>query len=389
MNNPLMDLANEMTRRVVAGQDRDVILDWIAPALRNGNGGDDDGWEIRTAADALEIQPPLRYLVHQLIPMGSLGIVYGGPGSLKSMILADLAVCVAGGQRWLEPLDSDYAQPGATFGVEQASVLWIDFDNGKRRTTIRIGAMLRGHGLSADTPIHYVSMPMPQLDASKATEVHRLTALVQRNGYKLIIIDNLGLISGDVDENSAAIGKVLGNFRMLVETTGATVLIVHHQRKGGASTEGTRKGESLRGHSKIESALDLALLIERKTGEDAVSIIPTKIRDYMGNDLLGAHFTYQHVPDSSDLLSARFFSKAALTETETAASQLRSVIQDICRRQPGIVQTDLVTEVRDQLAASVGTAPGINKVRGTIKQMVDDGKLTANSTSGSYRYWMA
>jgi len=385
---PMLSIASEFFRRAMADQDRETIVSWLLPQLKN-DAFAEDGWTVRTAADALKPHPPLEYLVDQLLPRGTLGITYGGPGSLKSMILADLAVCVAGGIRWLEPLDSDLHQPGVSFNVSQAPVLWIDFDNGKRRTDIRIGAMLRGHGLDAHTPIHYVSMPMPHLDASNAAHMHRLTALVQRNGYRLVIIDNLGLISGDVDEDSAAIGKVLGHFRLLVEESGATMLSVHHQRKGGASTEGTRKGESLRGHSVIESALDLALLVERKPGEDAIAMIPTKVRDYMKDDILAAHFTYEHLPDSRDLWSARFYSKPAMTKEEAAALHLRTIILDICRQQPGIVQNDLVTEVRDRMAASDGTAPGINKVRGTIKQMVDDGVLRHDvKEHGRHQYWL-
>lgn len=388
MNSTLQTLPQDVQRLIAADWSPSDIRTWLNNKLNQVEEAQADEWLIRTAADALQPHPPLQYLVDQMLPLGALGIVYGGPGSLKSMVLADLAVCVAGGIRWLDPLDTDMGQPGVSLATTQAKVLWIDLDNGARRTDIRIGAMLRGHGLDQNTPIHYVSMPVPALDASNASIMSNLTKMVIRQEYQLILIDNLGLITGDVEENSAKMAHVMGRLRRLTEDTGATVLLIHHQRKSSGGNEGARKGETLRGHSSIEAALDLALLIERKPGEDAVAIIPTKVRDYMAHDIIGAHFTWEHAEEGRDLWSARFYSKPALKKEEQAMHDLRGVITAICRRQPGIAQNDLVTEVRDQLAAQTGSAPGINRVRGTIKQLVDDGKLRMNFASGQHQYWV-
>ena len=45
--------------------------------------------------------------------------------------------------------------------------------------------------------------PVPHLDASQTESIHNLALLIKSKGYKLIIVDNLGLITGDVEENSA------------------------------------------------------------------------------------------------------------------------------------------------------------------------------------------
>lgn len=41
-------------------------------------------WQRYTLADAYKPRPPRRYLVDGLLPVPSLSIVFGGPGSLKS-----------------------------------------------------------------------------------------------------------------------------------------------------------------------------------------------------------------------------------------------------------------------------------------------------------------
>lgn len=334
-------------------------------------------WKIRTLADAYQKRDPMLFLVDGLLPCPSLSIVYGGPGSLKSMILADLAICVASGSKWLDLLPSDQVQPGRVFNVTQCPVLWIDFDNGTRRTDERIDAFARTRNLPVDTPIHYVSMPTPWLDASMRPMVEELGKLVKSLGVKLIIVDNLGLVTGDTEENSAAMAQVMGNLRLLCEDTESAVVVVHHQRKSnGNGDHGIRKGETLRGHSSIEAAVDLALLIERKPGEDSIAIIPTKVRGYKIIDILGAFFTYTHVEGTYDLATARFFSIATETETERELNSVKDAIRTVIKEaKKPMIQKGIVDATRDRIAAQNRTAPGINRVRGVLKMMVDDGEL--------------
>lgn len=377
----------EFMRRMLAGQTLAELAAWI-DSVAKGAPVDNQlpGWNIRTAEHALEPKEPQRYLIDQVLPYPSLSIVYGGPGTLKSMLLADLCACIAGGIPFLEPLPG---QLGAPLQCTQAPVLWIDFDNGTRRTDIRIGAILRAHALGPETPFHYVSMPVPHLDAGDLRHVDTLIGMAQQRGYRLIVIDNLGLVTGDAEENSAGMANVMGNLRRLAESAEVAVILIHHQRKSSATSEanGIRKGETLRGHSSIEASLDLALLIERKPGEDTITILPTKVRDYLRFTSLGARFTFEHAPDTADLWAARFFGEENVSAQDADMQQLRATILDIVRTQPGITQKTLIDEVRDRMAVMAGAkAPGVNRVRGTLKQLSDDGRLREGGNGGTRTY---
>lgn len=345
-------------------------------------------WKLRSLTDAYAERPPLHYLVEGLLPCPSLAIVYGGPGSLKSMLLADLAVTIVAGARWLEPLPSSTSVPGVTFATSQAAVLWVDFDNGIRRTDERIAAFALARQLAIDAPIHYVSMPQPWLDASKATMMTELAELITTLDAKLIIIDNLGLITGDTEENSGEMAQVMGNLRWLCEETVSAVIVVHHQRKSsGTGDKGIRKGEMLRGHSSIEAALDLALLVERKEGEDAVAVIPTKVRGFKEYNIFGAHFTYDHRPGTKDLALGRFYSLAVSSKEDREVEAIQEGIKTVLRGTSSIGQSELVNAVRDSLAAIPGgTAPGINKVRGILKGMVDAKEVLADGSGRHVTY---
>lgn len=347
-------------------------------------------WKLRTLVDAYEERPPQKYLVDGLLPCPSLSIVYGGPGSLKSMLLADLAVCVVSGAQWLEPLPGETSANTVTLNTQQAAVLWVDFDNGTRRTDERIDAFARARQLPVDTPLHYVSMPQPWLDASQATMIGELAELVTEIHAQLIIIDNLGLITGSTEENSGEMAQVMGNLRWLCEATDSAVIVVHHQRKSsGAGDKGIRKGEMLRGHSSIEASLDLSLLVERKDGEDKIAIVPTKVRGFREHDLIGANFTYEHRAGTKELAAARFFANEVMSADERENIAIEANIKAVLRKGGQVGQGELVAEVRDALAALPGgKAPGVNKVRGTVKRMAEEGKIVEQGKGTKCSYML-
>lgn len=386
-------LGLELFKRELAGHTPQQLLEFLSAIIDNEDAAADAlaSWKIRGAADALAPHEPLRYLVDQLLPYPALAIVYGGPGSYKSMLLADLAVCVAGGKRWLEGLPEDSAPPGVTLATEAHPVLWIDMDNGPRRTAQRFGAILRAHELDESTPLYHVSMPAPAVDASSGSFMATLTEHIKAREYRLVIIDNLGLITGNVEENSAAMASVMGRLRSLAEDAECALIVVHHQRKSAAmgDANGIRKGESLRGHSSIEAALDLALLVERKLGSDSISIIPTKVRDFLPFVVIGARFAYDHFEGTRDLERARFYSTVTETPEQQAENYLRATILEEVKAAPGIGQRDLVSVVRDVIAArSDARNVGVNTVRGTIKKMVEDGVLKCTGSTQAYRFYL-
>ena len=260
-------------------------------------------WSFRTLTHARIIRPPTEYIVDKYLATHTLNILYGAPGSLKSMIALSLGLCVAGGLPWLPGLFG--GDQGAA--VIRSPVIWIDMDNGQRRTDERVDAMSKAMRLPDDAPFYYLSMPTPSLIATDIESMGMLHDEILRLGARMVVIDNLGLVTGTVEENSAEMAQVMKNFRWIAENTGAALLILHHQRKGGAN--GSRPGDALRGHSSIEAAIDLALHAVREANSNQVSLRSTKTR---GVDVPNAvmEFSYEHVAGTNDLSNAYFTSVA-------------------------------------------------------------------------------
>lgn len=346
-------------------------------------------WVPLTLADAYKNVEPTQFLIDGVLPIPSLSIIYGGPGSLKSMVLTDMALCVAAGKTWLDPLPGDANNiPGVTFTTHQAPAMWIDFDNGPRRTSERVGALGRGHNLPPDTPFQYLSLPSPWLDASDPTQVREVAKWAKHHKSKLIIIDNLSLISGDTDENSGQMSQVLSKLRWLSEETQSAVIIIHHQRKSsGTMANSAPKSETLRGHSSINAMLDMALLVERNGREDAVLITPTKVRDYQDFESFGALWTFEHVPGTKQLASGRFWSKPVANTEEAINIAIRAHIKNELRGKGWMAAKVIRDLVRDRMAAKPGgKAPGVNKVNGLMREMAEDGTIRRQGGTRDLEY---
>jgi AAA domain/DnaB-like helicase N terminal domain len=322
------------------------------------------GWHWRTLQAAYAPRPPRRYLAGGLLPLPSLAALFGPPGSLKTMLLMDLAVCISAGLPWLEPLPGE---AGSGRSGPAAPVLWLDCDNGLDRVERRFAALGRGHSAPATALLHYVSFPIPPFAAQEPAAVQTVVDAALGWCARLIVFDNLGTISGGADENSSDMIAVMSGLRRIAEDSGAAVVVIHHRNKTGGAR---RPGDALRGHTSIEAALDLALQVEREEGADTITIHTTKARD-AGVEPFSALWTLDR-DAAGELASARFFGlgrpeSQALSKPDQAALCIMTELRN------SMSQTDIIKMVSDQ--AGIGR----NTTLATLDKLVGQGKLTARA----------
>ncbi len=257
-----------------------------------------DPWRAFTLRDAFAPRAPLVWIVDNIISAGSLTIWFGSPGTLKSMLLTDLSVCVATGRHWLTTPDD----PQSGIATVPTPIMWLDFDNGERRTHERFAALARARKLNDAAPITYYSMPSPRLAAGDTDSIHSLLERIVGRDVGLLVIDNLGKISGGLDENSADMQMVMDGLRHVAEN-GPAVIVIHHQRKSSGENKNARAGETLRGHSSIEAAIDLSMQVSRE--EETVTVTPVKTRGHTIKEF-SATFSYEN-DEYHELTSARFW----------------------------------------------------------------------------------
>ena len=93
----------------------------------------------------------------------------------------------------------------------------------------RVEATARAQGIEPPLAFHYVSMPKPWLKISDHDSLRDMHTRLSVNAIGLLVIDNLGPVSGEVEENSAQMADVMAGLRWLAEDTSATIVVIHHQ----------------------------------------------------------------------------------------------------------------------------------------------------------------
>lgn len=319
-------------------------------------------WTFRTLADAYSPRPPVRYVVASLFMVPSVNIVYGAPGSLKSMLLADLAACVVSGRPWLAPAPGTSTMPG--LATTAGPVTWVDLDNGERRTDDRFMAVGKAYNLPDSAPLRYISMPQGGLQIDDDKQAERLAQTLVLLGASLLILDNLSTVKGEADELKD-MTKPMQNLRWVATWANVCILAIHHQRKSNG-TKG-REGETIRGHSSIEANCDVALLVDRgDTQSLAIDVRATKARGATFEER-GATFAYTWQPGTRELETARFFGVTASNRNNPKAQEAAEIEDAIL----GTLQTGPAN--MSQLATA--TAYSRNKLRPVLDKLIAKGMV--------------
>jgi len=260
----------------------------------------EEGWnsrprfELLSASDALQPQPPTQWIVDQLISAGSINMFFGEGGSKKTWVMLSMAVSVALGRQFLN------------FDTTQGSVLIVDEESGRRRMLRRLGDALRGELAGPDTPVFCVSLA--GLDLGRPHDLSHFHQLIVSTKARLVFIDALADVMAGRDENSVKdVQPVFLALRKIAEDTQAAIVIIHHANKGG----------SYRGSSAIKGALDLLVNLESATGSSEIAFRTEKARDTLAANF-GASAVF--MPDSFTL-SANKTVPAALPGKFTKAER--------------------------------------------------------------------
>lgn len=332
-----------------------------------------DAWgEPYTLTDAKQPRQPLEFTVNGIFTKQSVNIVYGDSGSLKSFILAEMALFVARGMDWL-------SGDGEPYKTKESSVMWVDFDNGKRRSHERFDSLSRHWKIETDNFFYY-SMPSPRLEANKSDHIAGLYTRMVMRSIGLLIVDNLGLVAGSADENSREMAEVIAGFRWLSEMTGATIIIIHHQSKPSGFQR--KKGDMLRGHSAIKAGIDVALHIERdeidgKKSPD-IYITAQKERD---NTIFPFAARFCHTSINQYELGEAYFTRIPF-EVESKRGANRKKSEDEQEKVLDFIQSNPESSA-SSIFEKAGAGCRLDRIREICTGLLKAGKIIAKE--GEYR----
>ncbi len=190
--------------------------------------------------DELLDRPPQEYVIKGLIAPGQIGCIFGDPGAGKSLIAPYLGYAVAQGREAF----GMRTRPGA--------VLYVAAED-EAGMAGRVAALRAKHG-PADG--FRLIGGVSNLFDPETGEVAALAEIVKARRPKLVVIDTLAMAFPGMDENTVeAMTRVVDVGRQLARL-GAAVVFIHHGNKADGSTP--------RGHSALNGALDMSMLLRAK-----------------------------------------------------------------------------------------------------------------------------
>lgn len=283
-------------------------------------------WQWKTI-DLNSPPKPKNWLIVNTIQFANIIMVYGDPGAGKSMLVADMVMSIVAGQDWL--------------GKETiaSKVAWIDADNGEDRTQDRFVALARGHNLTQEQitdNLVYVSYPNPSVVFDKESKDYTATIenvkAICEQGYKVIVVDNLGSVSNGRRENDSDILPVVEAIKQFAKQYEAAIFMIHHTNRQG----------NYRGFSGILACVDYAVKVE-STNDQYVISNPEKSRD--AKFKIDARFEYAHYDNGHDLKTARYIlSNPSDNKKDDYNAYLLCLLQTV-NEYPNITKGELVTHL--------------------------------------------
>jgi hypothetical protein len=192
--------------------------------------------------------PRTEWIVKHVLAKKSLAVVYGRWGTGKSTVAIELCAAIARGIPW----------HGRK--VQRGTVVYVASEN-EHGFRARVDAYLREQGITLDALEGRFLEITGRPHLLKPDEVKELIAELKLFAPSLIVVDTLARATAGGDENTAKeMGIAVENCQTIMNETGATVVLVHHEGKDAA--------RGMRGSSALPAACDTEIVLERPKDEE-------------------------------------------------------------------------------------------------------------------------
>ncbi|MFI3158568.1 MAG: AAA family ATPase [Methylococcaceae bacterium] len=243
-----------------------------------------------------ELKPPV-WLLKGFIEQGTLNLLFGEPGTFKSLFVLDWAFCMAAGLSWC----------GLRTKQTDVVILCGEGFSGQQR---RLRALEIKYGMKAPAGLFISEIPAQMLDAKN---VEWIAESIKENcpNVQLIAIDTLHRnMSGD-ENSSQDIGTFINNIDMYFKPLGAATLVCHHsghgqkdRSRGSSSIRGSMDGE----FSTTKSGGGVALACHKSKDFESLNSMQFKLQvteldgwlDEDDEPLTSVYLEHQGVVISSD-----------------------------------------------------------------------------------------
>lgn len=212
----------------------------------------EDPWNLMTTEQIFAELPPYPWLVQGLhIAPGRITLLNGYADVGKTVIAMTLALAVASGcPVW------DVYKP-----ARAGKVLHLNGEIGSYLARERYQRLARGMAIDEVALIEQGNLTLANYPTIRLDDRDFEPKLALAcAGYELVIIDSLRAFSGALDENAKEIGVALFMLARVSQATGATIMVLHHNRKPTRDDVGGAK-MAISGSSSILGGAECAFVM--------------------------------------------------------------------------------------------------------------------------------
>ncbi|MDR1184792.1 MAG: AAA family ATPase [Coriobacteriales bacterium] len=203
----------------------ETIVNGVYTRYPGTTGSNVESWGTLTDQATITEPPALPpFLVKGLLHQGEKMLLTGRAKAGKSLLLSQLALCVATGAEWL-------GMP-----CEKTPVLYVLFEGASVFNTDRFFRLKDQMNMATEEGM-LITLDLAGENYRLATFTDMLKARVRGRSFGLVIIDPLYMLNGG-DENSAEhIRKLFYEIDRIAKHFNASVISCHHQTKGSSSAK--------------------------------------------------------------------------------------------------------------------------------------------------------
>lgn len=210
------------------------------------------------------------------IPAGGLVYLTAPPAFGKTWVVLDLIrACLVAG-KWL-----------GCYQVEQTPVMYLDEEMGVSRVLPRIQKL----GIPRNADLLYTNRHGVKLD--NKTHRDQIVGAIRKYGIKIVVVDSLTRVHGLDEGSNRDMAKLYSHMREIMDE-GATLVICHHDRKGGQGDSSVGHDRA-RGAGEIMAAADMVYSLEKDSGYHR--IVCTKSRLIAEEDAIRVNFVIEDNDD--------------------------------------------------------------------------------------------
>lgn len=205
-------------------------------------------WTFTSLAD-LRARPRPKWLIQDILVEATAAVLSGDSQSFKTFSALDMALCVATGTPW-------HGRP-----VLSGAVVYIAAEGGWTLRD-RLEAWETGRGIEApDERFHLLEVPVSIGDVAT---VANFSAFIRARAPRLVVIDTLSACAEGLKENASEdMATFVRHMKAIARETGATVVVIHHNNKGG----------DLRGAVSLKNDADTHITFERQGEEEEMTTL--------------------------------------------------------------------------------------------------------------------